>query len=225
MNILNGKIYRMKAIKVSSCINPNFLRKIYNMTMKKLKVHPIDWSLIMNQYEFLEQIRQLSKMNIRTSSTSSPTKYYDASPSSYQEPEKDEQGTLYGYKVLRVSNNRKILVSPVFPVLWNFDGSLHSDKVPTEGNGNGIHCLKNVNNYGLIEYAKGYRAHVLVRCALGGIVIEGEIGFRAEFAIIVGVYSRGHWKSYQDSQECAFRDADCFAKEKTSPFSKWSSDY
>lgn len=139
----------------------------------------------------------------------------------YFQPERDEQGTLYGYKVLKVcpkcSGDACHLVSPIYwsEGQWETDGTLQADKIPTETNGNGIYFLKRFDDEELERYAMSYcRKHpVLVRCALSGVVIEGETGFRAEFAQIVGVFENGNWNNYQDSQECAFRNA-CYPSKK-----------
>jgi hypothetical protein len=132
----------------------------------------------------------------------------------YQEPEQDEQGTFYGYKILhrrRNSYDTYALVSPRYPHEW-VDGKLKADREPSEDTMFGIHCTKRPDHHELRNYCGAFHGYahilddeswVLVRCALGGTVVETEQGFRAEYAQIVGVYRDGNWTSYQDYSERA----------------------
>jgi hypothetical protein len=138
----------------------------------------------------------------------------------YQEPEQDEQGTFYGYKILhrhRNSYDTYALVSPRYPVEWR-DGQLRADREPSEHSMFGIHCTKRPNHPELGQYCGQFHGSaytyieehyemeqtwVLVRCALGGTVVMTEQGFRAEYAQIVGVYQDGNWTSYKDYSERA----------------------
>jgi hypothetical protein len=143
----------------------------------------------------------------------------------YQEPERDEQGTFYGYKILhnhRNSYDTYALVSPRYPHEWK-DGCLRADREPSEHSMFGIHCTKRPDHPELGQYCgtfTGYSYHpddgswVLVRCALGGTVIETEQGYRAEYAQIVGVYQDGNWTSYQDYQERANANSRRVAEEE-----------
>ena len=119
----------------------------------------------------------------------------------YQEPEKDEQGTFYGYKVLLVERFR--LFSPVYPALWNPNGTLSSDEEPMEKNSNGIYCSKTCIDMQLffimIRFVE--KEFLLVKCALSGTIVEGETGFRAKHARITEVFEHGHWQGYQNPQE------------------------
>lgn len=124
---------------------------------------------------------------------------------SYQEPEQDEQGTYYGYKVLIACTcGCGRLISPRFTVDWGDDGSLKADREPSERSMFGIHFTKRPDNPCLGEYTHSYTLRgepVLVQCALSGTIVETEQGFRAEYAQIIGVYDDGHWQSYQDYKE------------------------
>lgn len=133
----------------------------------------------------------------------------------YQEPEVDEQGTYYGYKVLHTCPDRncrdrncRSFVSPRYSVHWNENGCLRADAPPGGNHMHGIHCTKSpdhpeLENYRPTPSERSYRGceSFLVKCALSGIVVETEQGFRAEHAQIIGVYEDGNWKSYQDYQE------------------------
>jgi hypothetical protein len=120
----------------------------------------------------------------------------------YQVPEQDEQGTLYGYKVLTKCNcGCGRLTSPRYPVEWN-NGELVADRVPQEDSMHGIHCTKRPDHPGLATYQ--YGSTVLVHCALSGTIVETEQGFRAEHAQIVGVLEDGHWQSYQNYQRRSY---------------------
>jgi len=123
---------------------------------------------------------------------------------SYQEPEQDEQGTFYGYKVLhRHCRSCCELSSPRFYSEWHH-GELHSDRVPSGRSMHGIHFTKCPDHPELrqyIEYSYLYSYSVIVKCALSGTIVETEQGFRAEHAQIIGVLEDGNWKSYQDYQE------------------------
>lgn len=133
----------------------------------------------------------------------------------YQEPEIDEQGTYYGYKVLIWEDGR--FRSPRYPVRWTLDGQLHADRKPSEKTMSGIHFTKRPDHPELKNYMGGVNIYsavwertgekFLVKCALSGnVIIETEQGFRAEHAQIIGVLINGNWTSYQDYYERAFRD-------------------
>lgn len=129
----------------------------------------------------------------------------------YQRPERDEQGTFYGYKVLRKcceSPACDVFFSPRYTSKW-INGELHADKEPSERSMHGIHFTKRPNNPELNQYYARwsgqivYEESALVMCALSGTVVETEQGFRAEHAQIIGVLENGNWTSYQDYQERA----------------------
>lgn len=134
--------------------------------------------------------------------------------------ERDEQGTFYGYKVLVFSMPEIRFYSLVYPVQWEEDGSLIADVVPTEENRHGIYFMKTENDYEIDSYKWDWERRVMwenenyprgikekfvfvVKCALSGTVIEGERGFRAERAEIIGVKQDEHWKSYEDTYASA----------------------
>lgn len=172
----------------------------------------IDWNSILNlSDEDLENLRDFANKMVKSNPVIFKSNYQNYFPvQEYFQPEQDEQGTLYGYKVLKVCPKCYChLVSPIYwsEGQWKTNGTLQADKVPTETNGNGIYFMKRFDDPELEKYVTFYDANVLVRCALSGVVIEGETGFRAEFATIVGVFENGNWENYQDSQECAFRNA------------------
>lgn len=93
----------------------------------------------------------------------------------YQEPERDEQGTFYGYKMLRWSNLNDCLQSPRYPARW-INGELTANRVPNEYSMIGIHCTKRMDHPELNNYGNIYSGeYFLVRCALSGdVVIETE---------------------------------------------------
>lgn len=151
----------------------------------------------------------------------SPTDVDGHNQYSYQEPEVDEQGTYYGYKVLvrEVDNDCpcpecSMLNSPRYPAKW-LNGELEADREPNEKTMFGIHFTKRPDHPNLREYMGDYRirqgyyqyggfrgeSSVLVKCALSGTIVETEQGFRAQHAMIVGVYFNGNWQSYQDYSE------------------------
>lgn len=116
----------------------------------------------------------------------------------YQEPERDEQGSYYGYKILRWDQYRQGFTSLHYPVMWT-DGMLKSLVEPDEDSMFGIHFVKRPDHPGLEDYWAFAGMHgALVRCALGGTVVEREQGFRAQYALIVGVFCNGRWISYQE---------------------------
>ena len=110
----------------------------------------------------------------------------------YQEPERDEQGTYYGYKVLYKENTKCgcpeciSLKSPKFPSVW-MNGELTSHKEPDVDTMNGIHFTKRFNHPELEWWASKVfsTSVVVVRCALSGTIVETEQGFRAQHARIV----------------------------------------
>lgn len=156
-----------------------------------------------------DQAKQLQRMSMLYGQWTSSITQPNVSPTAvesrgmfpYQEPEQDEQGTYYGYKVLVMCHcGCGELHSPRYPVVWR-DGELHADQEPSENTMFGIHCTKRMDNPALNDYTKSSLS-VLVKCALSGTVVETEQGFRAEHALIVGVYN-GNWESYQDYKERA----------------------
>ena len=136
----------------------------------------------------------------------------------YQEPERDEQGTLYGYKVLIINLENGEFFSPVYPTPWSKEGTLEADREPDESNKHGIYCVKRIDDHELVEvnewltsklrsprpYSR-FVVSVLVKLAVSGTVIEGETGFRGQHARIIGVLIDGHWQSYQEAYESARR--------------------
>lgn len=161
----------------------------------------------------------------------SPTDVDGHSQYEYQEPEVDEQGTYYGYKILIRWEVRGCgcpecftLKSPRCPVLWK-NGELEADREPSEKSMFGIHFAKRPNHPALREYTFSSRGNpyygyyaggddprekttpFLVKCALSGnTIIETEQGFRAQHATIVAVMElgenyHGNWESYSDYQE------------------------
>jgi len=121
----------------------------------------------------------------------------------YITPERDEQGTFYGYKILGF--DRRKFISPVQHMYWKEDGSATADVVPDEDNDNGIYSKKSLYDRELEMYRLGYGQKfddcLLVKIAHYGTVIEDETGFRSEKAQIVEVLINGHWTSYQEIYE------------------------
>ena len=70
----------------------------------------------------------------------------------YQEPEQDEQGTYYGYKVLDFCTcGCGQFRSPRYPTIWE-NGELQADREPSEQSMFGIHCTKHPDHPALNEY-------------------------------------------------------------------------
>jgi hypothetical protein len=151
------------------------------------------------------------KASMLSTGSISPTDVEARGKFQYQEPEVDEQGTYYGYKVLNEYHNFDAdihrLVSPRYTVMWGENGSLAADKVPNEHSMHGLHFTKRPDHPELRNYVADYESSlrskksVLVKCALSGVVVETEQGYRAEYAQIIGVYTDGYWQSYQGYQE------------------------
>lgn len=136
----------------------------------------------------------------------------------YQEPERDEHGVFYAYKIL-VCHNRE-LFSPLRYSKWSRNGFLESDREPHENNLNGIYFCKREYDEELFHVSVCAYNKLLVKCSLSGTVIEGETGFRSQYAQIVAVkvhrewIQYGHWKDYQDSQERSSDYPDRIAKKE-----------
>ena len=152
----------------------------------------------------------------------------------YQEPEVDEQGTYYGYKVLMWDEKYSRLRSPRYPVSWTLDGELHADREPSERSMYGIHFTKRPDHDelryylgGRIPYTPdwGNQDRLLVKCALSGTIVETEQGFRAEHAQIIGVFYDGNWTSYQDYQERAYRHSNPIAEYRWEESEYWNISY
>lgn len=107
---------------------------------------------------------------------------------SFPDFEKDENGTLYGYKVLWLDTEG--LHSPRGD--WWIDGTLQSNEPPTETNIYGIYGLKRCSE--LEQWWMYYHSprfsrttKVIVKIALWGDVVETAYGFRAEHAQVIDV--------------------------------------
>jgi hypothetical protein len=140
----------------------------------------------------------------------SPTDFEARGMYPYQKPEQDEQGTLYGYKVLIWDERRERLHSPRYPAHWTESGELQADREPSERSMFGIHFTKRPDHPELRNYFSDFNGaafansnSLLVKCALSGTIVETEQGFRAQHAQIIGVYEDGDWTSYQDFAERA----------------------
>ncbi len=148
----------------------------------------------------------------------SPTDKDSKGRYSYQEPEVDEQGTYYGYKVLTMCTCGCGQVrSPRYPVQWDENGELQADREPSVDTVFGVHCTKRPDHPELGNYVNrnpyaphypGREISILVKCALSGTIVETEQGFRAEHAQIIammeiGEKSNGYWTSYQDYKKYA----------------------
>jgi len=130
----------------------------------------------------------------------------------YAEPcqvETDEEGNIYGYKVLIWNAGKMMFMSPVYPAYWGRDGELTADKNPARTESHGIYFLKSGGDPELVGYYRhseyqsmqyGSTSKVFtVRCMLFGTIVEAERGFRVEHAKIEGVLdNHGHWQTYQD---------------------------
>jgi hypothetical protein len=131
----------------------------------------------------------------------------------YQEPEVDEQGTYYGYKILvRIPQGScpcpdcQVLASPRYKNCQWRDGELTSNREPDARTMFGIHCTKRPDHPELNSYKGTFYDWFLVKCALSGTIVETEQGFRAQHARIIAVMemqgdNNGYWRSYQDCQK------------------------
>jgi len=100
--------------------------------------------------------------------------------------EMDEQGTLYGYKYLRLDEDG-LYHSPATVAknaAWE-NLELTADREPTAKNTHGIYCTKSRKSPALGGFAK-QDCH-MVKLILSGTIVEGETGFRAQHAQIVEV--------------------------------------
>lgn len=137
------------------------------------------------------------------------------SENEYIRPEIDKQGNIYGYKVLVWRIDKEHFISPLYMTAWESNGELKSDKEPTEAGSHGIYFMKRVYDSELYEYvhlsenrymqnyprANDYHRVSIVQCVIFGVIVEGERGFRSEYAKITGVLRDGHWQTYQDFQK------------------------
>lgn len=107
----------------------------------------------------------------------------------------DEQGSIFGYKILIYDEVRKTYISPVYSTAW-VDGVCVSICEPTFYNKDGIYALKRKDDSKLNSYKEMavslYPASlsrplriVTVRVALWGTVIETEKGLRGWKAKII----------------------------------------
>ena len=178
------------------------------MTRKRIKLedHVDDWDMNKNTSTASnimpptnEEFAKAYKRMIQILSTPiTPLKWTNNyTQKEYQEPERDEQGTLYGYKVLLFQYGE--IISPQCPVHWSRDGVLVADRVPTERNTNGIYCTKRDSDEQIYSYYRSYRnTGFVVRLALSGTVVETETGFRAEKAQIIAVHDGRDWISFEE---------------------------
>lgn len=145
------------------------------------------------------------------------TNYYKSTPISpipfkdkYIQPETDKQGNIYGYKVLVWRMDKEHFISPLYMTAWE-NGELKSDKEPSDLYTHGIYFMKRVYDAELETYVsmsrdryivQGKEPYVfIVRCVLSGVIVEGERGFRSEYAKITEVLRDGYWQDYQNFQE------------------------
>ena len=181
--------------------------------MKGIVIKSTNHTLTKKQLDEIRNqiMKSMNNFNIRT---------YIEPRNLYQEPERDEQGVFYAYKVLNFRDGN--LYSPLRASEWSREGVLESDREPHKNNSNGIYFCKTQEDDELrtIELYYGYRyTAITVKCALSGIVIEGETGFRSQYAQIVAVrsgrewISYGHWKDYKDTQRSQSHPRD-FAQEE-----------
>ena len=106
-------------------------------------------------------------------------------PNELRKLEIDEQGTIYGYKYLRLEDGNFYSIASVSKGVEWPDMEIEADRIPAEDNTNGIYAMKSAKNPGLNGYYKTGR--VLVRLALSGVVVEANEGMRAQHAQIVEV--------------------------------------
>lgn len=80
-------------------------------------------------------------------------------------PEQDEQGTLYGYKILGqcydcFKSGHFALISPQYASHWSRDGELKADATPSEKHNAGIHFVKNWHDLTLYDYVQSVRRYL-----------------------------------------------------------------
>lgn len=149
--------------------------------------------------------------------------------------ETDEQGNIIGYKVLIFDLREGRFISPLYPARWNTNGWLESDLVPEESTRHGIYTLKSFNHPELEDYYirekyknrefltrnHYYRFPFKVRCIISGVIVEGEYGFRSQYAKIEGVEKNGYWKTYQDF----YYEAGYSARERSHQEARYTDNY
>lgn len=168
--------------------------------------------------EIIEQLKNMPVININNNNIWAKFTWDNAPKEKEVVAEQDEQGTFYGYKVLVFSMPETRFYSLVYPVRWEEDGSLVADVVPTEENRHGIYFMKTENDEEIKHYDHDWERRTerenyfnkdqekfvfVVKCALSGTIVEGERGFRAEQAQVIGVKQNGYWRSYEDTYASA----------------------
>lgn len=103
--------------------------------------------------------------------------------------ERDNGGSILAYKWLLDGDMEGEYISPIWETKWE-EGCLTADRVPEEDNEHGIWCAKTPDSPALELYKamskvwrKQLRLHQIV---LGGVVLEHDLGYRAEAACVVG---------------------------------------
>lgn len=110
--------------------------------------------------------------------------------------EQDEQGCIFGYKIMVYLFKEDVYLSPVYPTAW-IDDQLVSDSLPSLTNFqdmHGIHMFKSPRQPSLLHDLEFYHTLPrstdsemrLVRCAAyGDVVVENQWGLRAHKAKLI----------------------------------------
>lgn len=117
---------------------------------------------------------------------------------------KFEIGEQLGWKYWKVDWDKMLLISPIHKMVgltfertgiavfvdkfyWYPNQILEADQIPSEENSNGIYALKSYQE--IIEYSLPHPPHtgkspiyVLGAIKMSGVVLEGEKGFRCQYA-------------------------------------------
>ena len=169
-------------------------------------MNPDDVSRLDEAFKRLRDVIKRNGIIMASLTNTSPTSPESKGMYPYQEPERDENGVFYGYKVLhRHCPNCYFFVSPRYHAVWE-NGYVEANVEPREDTLYGIHCVKRADNDVLRPYFIPFDMPAgepfLVKLALSGTIIETEQGFRAQFAQVVEVYYHGNWQTYPYSPEC-----------------------
>lgn len=108
-------------------------------------------------------------------------------------PERDANGYLIGYKVLKYNGSDArydsgIYSSPSRVENWKQD-TLYADRPPGMNNSNGIYFTYDANDPVLWQYARN-DDYVIAKIRISGKVVHHQIGGRGECAEIVQTYTR-----------------------------------
>ncbi len=164
---------------------------------------PIKWKALPDS----DRIRILKAEHPEWAREPGKLSYNYHKPNHHKKTEFDSAGAIIAYKYLVWVEREDVFRSLWTPMLlktkeaarW-IDNYLEADQIPTEENTNGIYCAKTFDSPLLDDYKKILDKNLrLVRLMLSGIVIEKDLGFRAERADILEVLN--HEDRKEDDQD------------------------